>query len=207
MKIPEAYNHWSSTYDEDKNLTRDLDQVITKQSLSNLRCKSILEIGCGTGKNTSLLANIGQHVHAFDISMGMITKAKEVLSRGEVSFSIADITSPWPYQDECTDLLVCNLVLEHIENLNFVFSEASRSLVEAGHFFICELHPFRQYQGTKARFTYDQGTVEIQAFVHHFSDYLKAAEVNGLTLQGCGEWWHEEDQNLPPRLVSFLFKK
>ena len=207
MKIPEAYNHWSSTYDIDKNLTRDLDQEITKNTLRDLRCKLILEMGCGTGKNTSLLTEIGEQVHAFDISVGMITKAKEVLGRTKVSFLMADITKKWPFSNECADLLVCNLVLEHIEDLFFVFSEASRSLVEGGCFFICELHPFRQYQGTKARFTKDKGIVKIQAYVHHFSDYLKAAEVNGLTFKGCSEWSHEEDQNQLPRLVSFLFEK
>ncbi|MFC1879355.1 SAM-dependent methyltransferase, partial [Chloroflexota bacterium] len=80
-------------------------------------------------------------------------------------------------------------------------------LIEGGHFFICELHPFRQYQGTKAQFQRDQGTTEIQAFVHHISDFLEDAEVIGLTLKSCKEWWHEDDQDKPPRLVSFMFEK
>ncbi len=80
-------------------------------------------------------------------------------------------------------------------------------MVEGGRFFICELHPFRQYQGIKARFQGDQGTSEIQAFVHHISDFLEAAEKSGLTLEDFREWWHEEDQDKPPRLVSFTFEK
>ena len=62
MRIPEAYNHWSDTYDTDDNLTRDLDQVVTQDTLSDLYCKSILEVGCGTGKNTVLLAQISEQV-------------------------------------------------------------------------------------------------------------------------------------------------
>jgi malonyl-CoA O-methyltransferase len=103
--------------------------------------------------------------------------------------------------------VVCNLVLEHIENLPFIFSEACRCLVEGDRFFICELHPFRQYQGTKARFQKDQNKIEIQAFVHHISDFLAAAENKGLKLKQFREWWHEVDQGKPPRLVSFLFEK
>jgi len=207
MRVQEAYNHWSATYDTDENLTRDLDQVVTRDTLGDLQCKSILEIGCGTGKNTALLAQIGEEVHALDFSEGMLKKAKEKLGSNKVTFSVADITKQWPCADESADLVVCNLVLEHIEDLRFVFSEAFRSLVEGGRFFICELHPFRQYQGIKARFQSDQGRTEIQAFVHHISDFLEAAEENGLTLKGFREWWHEEDQNKLPRLVSFMFEK
>ena len=207
MNIPEAYDYWSSTYDTVENLTRDLDRIITRDSLADFRCRTILEIGCGTGKNTALLAKIGEQVLALDISRRMIRKAVEKLGSESITFSIADINNQWPCADGHFDLVVCNLVLEHIEGLDYVFSQAFRSLVEGGHFFVCELHPFRQYQGTKARFESKQGTYEIQAFVHHLSDYLEAAKVSGLKLQECKEWWHEQDQEEPPRLVSFMFEK
>lgn len=207
MSIQEAYNQWSATYDTDENRTRDLDHAVTRETLADLRYKSIIEIGCGTGKNTALFAQIGDRVRAFDFSEGMLKKAKQKLETDNVIFITADITKHWPCSDESTDLVACNLVLEHIDDITFVFSEAFRSLVEGGRFFICELHPFRQYQGTKARFQSSQKKIEIQAFTHHISDFLEAAEKNGLTLKKCSEWWHEADQDKPPRLVSFLFEK
>jgi len=207
MSIEKAYTKWSATYDSDRNLTRDLDERITRNTLKNLCCKSIIEIGCGTGKNTSFLSQIGEKVHAIDFSEGMIHKAKEKLQSRNVSFSIADITKRWHLKDQSADLIVCNLVLEHVENLSFIFAEAHRTLVAKGRFFISELHPFRQYEGTKANFQRDQNAIDIQAFIHHISDFLYAAEVNGLTLESFKEWWHEEDQNKPPRLVSFIFVK
>lgn len=206
MEIQKAYSDWSATYDSDRNLTRDLDQTVTKTTLANLRVESILELGCGTGKNTALLAAIGTRVFALDFSSGMIEKAKAKLDSSNVTFEIADITRRWPCENQSFDLVVCNLVLEHVQDLSFIFSEACRVLIDAGQFFVCELHPFRQYQGTVARFERTRIT-EISAFVHHLSDFTNAADVNGLTMMSIKEWWHEEDRDKPPRLVSFVFEK
>jgi ubiquinone/menaquinone biosynthesis C-methylase UbiE len=207
MNIERAYTNWSATYDLDRNLTRDLDHVVTSKTLANLRCTSVLEIGCGTGKNTALLAHIGQKVFALDFSEGMIERARKKLSHGNVMFAVADITKLWPCEDGSVDLIVCNLVLEHVHDLSWVFSEAFRVLVHGGHLFVSELHPFRQYEGKKAHFQRDQHTTEIQAFVHHISDFIGAAGDEGLSLKNIKEWWHKEDENKLPRIVSLMFKK
>lgn len=207
MKVNEAYTDWSTTYDSDRNRTRDLDQAVAQRELGELHCRAILEIGCGTGKNTQLLAEIGAQVLALDFSPGMIEKAKTKVDRANVTFELADINQGWPCKDRSFDLISCNLVLEHIEQLSFVFAEAARVLVEGGRFFVCELHPFRQYQGTQAQFQRAEVTTHISAFVHHTSDFTKAAGANGLTLVNLREWWHADDEGKPPRLISFLFKK
>ena len=207
MSIQKAYNEWSQTYDTDRNLTRDLDQEVMRETLKDLRFKSILEIGCGTGKNTTFLVQIGAHVHALDFSEGMIEKAREKVKAGSVRFAVADLTQKWPCDDKSYDLIVCNLVLEHIEDLSFIFSEASRVLAAGGRFFINELHPFRQYDGKKAVFQAGEGVTEIPAFVHHLSDFLNAGSKNGFTLVKLNERWHAEDLNKPPRIVSLLFEK
>ena len=207
MSIPSADNDWSASYDTDENLTRDLDQKVTRDTLADLKFKSILETGCGTGKNTAFLSQIGAKVHALDFSPGMIAKARAKVKAENVSFSIADLTQRWPCEDAAYDLIVCNLVLEHIEDLSFFFSEAYRVLEPGGKFLVNELHPFRQYAGKKARFSSKAGVTESPAFVHHISDFVNAASENGLTLVKLNEWWHEEDQNKPPRIVSFIFEK
>jgi len=150
---------------------------------------------------------IGAKVEAVDFSQGMIQKAREKVKAGNVSFSMMDITQPWKFAQESFDLIVCNLVLEHIEDLSFVFLEAERTLKPQGQFFINELHPFRQYDGKKARYSKGEETIEVDAFVHHISDFTNAASANGLRLTKLNEYWHEADENKLPRLVSFLFEK
>jgi ubiquinone/menaquinone biosynthesis C-methylase UbiE len=211
MTIRNAYTEWSTSYDSDRNMTRDLDHRVMRETFSQRRFTSILETGCGTGKNTSLLVQLAQRVLALDFSEGMIAQAKAKIHSNNVQFTIADLTRHWPCADHSVDLVVCNLVLEHIADLDFIFAQANRVLTAGGEFFICELHPFRQYEGKKATFAGKDGQVEIAAYVHHLSDFLNAGQAAGFTLNHLGEWWHDEDKSpdapTPPRLVSFLFEK
>jgi malonyl-CoA O-methyltransferase len=208
MSIQQAYNDWSSSYDSDANLTRDLDGSLLRKTLADLHFRSILEIGCGTGKNTTFLSAIGEDIHALDFSEGMIEKAREKVNASHVRFSVADLTQTWPCDPQAYELIVCSLVLEHIEDLSIIFSEAFRVLREGGKFVIHELHPFRQYEGKKARFQGNQGATEIPAFIHHISDFGKIASESGLRLITLDEHWHENDHpDKPPRIVSFLFEK
>jgi len=151
---------------------------------------------------------VGMSVHALDFSEGMIEKAKEKVQAGNVRFALADLTQRWPGDDQAYDLLVCSLVLEHMEDLSFIFREAARVLAPNGRFLIHELHPFRQYEGKKARFQRGQEVTEIPAYIHHISDFVNAASASGLRLVTLDERWHAQDQpGKPPRLVSFVFEK
>jgi ubiquinone/menaquinone biosynthesis C-methylase UbiE len=207
MSVQEAYNEWSATYDSDANLTRDLDAAVTREALDHFHFRSILELGCGTGKNTGFFSQIGERVTAVDFSAGMLKKAREKIESHHVLFCAADLARRWPIAAKSVDLVACNLVLEHIEDLAPVFSEASRVLAHGGRLFVDELHPFRQSEGSKARFQSGGATIEVAAFLHHISDFLGAAAEYGLALDQLRERWHAQDSGRLPRLVSLLFTK
>ena len=207
MKVQQAYSEWAATYDSDRNLTRDLDQEVMRRTFLNLRFDSVVEIGCGTGKNTQLLASIAGEVQAIDFSEAMMALAKQNLASRNVNFTVADITQTWPCHDQSANLITCNLVLEHIQDLSFIFSEAARVLVDGGQLFVSELHPFRQYLGVQARFERGEETTTIESFVHDVTEFIGAAETSRLSLESLKEWRHEEDGSKPPRLISFLFRK
>lgn len=208
MKIQDAYTDWSATYDSDRNLTRDLDRMATEDALKGRTYRNVIEMGCGTGKNTALLTRISKRIVAIDFSPGMLQKAKSKIHSENVLFVAADLTKTWPCKSDSVELIVCNLVLEHIDDLATVFLQASQALNAGGLFFISELHPFRQYQGTQAVFRNKQNEVKIAAFVHHISEFTDSALQNGFLLRTLREWWHEEDdRNKFPRLVTFMFEK
>ena len=55
--IARAYDRWSTSYDVDRNPTRDLDAVTLRRASLPVSDADVLEIGCGTGKNTEWLAS------------------------------------------------------------------------------------------------------------------------------------------------------
>jgi ubiquinone/menaquinone biosynthesis C-methylase UbiE len=207
MSVQQAYNEWSLSYDSDRNLTRDLDRRVTATCLGDERFQSILEVGCGTGKNSQLLARIGGRLAGLDFAAGMLQRARQKVVAGHVSFVVADVTQPWPCAAQTADLVTCNLVLEHVADLPFIFGQAARALAAGGRLFVCELHPFRQYAGAKATYQGREAAVEIEAFVHHVSDFLTAAGQAGLALCELREWWDGDNRQQPPRLLSLLFEK
>lgn len=203
--VQQAYNQWAATYDVAENKTRDLDQTATQTILSNIPFSDVLEWGCGTGKNTIWLAQEAKHLTAVDFSEVMMARAKEKITLDKVQFVAADITQTWPFNSAAYDLVTCNLLLEHIAQLPPVFAEAHRVLKPNGTFFISELHPFKQYTGSKARFEQGNEQIVLDCYVHHISDFFNSAVANGFRCIKLNEWFDEE-KGLP-RLITFLFEK
>jgi len=207
MSTRELYNQWSDTYDEVENKTRDLEKKAGQQMLSPIPFASVLELGCGTGKNTDWLQQRATQLLAVDLSEGMLSKARAKISSDRVRFQQADLTKPWDFVKEKVDLITCSLILEHIENLSFIFGQASNVQHDGGYVYLCELHPYKQYAGSKARFQTAEGLQVLECFVHHISDYTKAALQNGFAVTALEEWFDEDNRSNPPRLISFLFQK
>ena len=178
MTIKKSYNTWAASYDNCENKTRDLEKIVIRKTLANQNFKRVIEIGCGTGKNTEWLLGISNSLTGLDFSEKMLEKAKEKIKSPKVTFRQSDINQKWPVEEDAANLISCSLTLEHISDLNFIFGQAAKSLQENGKFYICELHPFKQYIGSKAKFETDNGVEELQVYVHHVSEYLNAASGN-----------------------------
>ena len=136
--IRSSYNQWASQYDTNLNKTRDLEAVSLRTELVGMQFRKGLEMGCGTGKNTSRLLEICESVTAIDFSEGMLSVAKQRIPADRVCFLQADIQEIWPVEDAGFDLVTFSLVLEHIENLDDIFLKASQVLIPGGMFYLGE---------------------------------------------------------------------
>lgn len=205
MHTRDAYNNWAKTYDTVDNKTRDLEEKAIRSVLDGQQYERILEIGCGTGKNTEWLAGKCSQLTGIDFSSEMLQLAKEKIKAENIRFQQADITEKWNFEN--VNLITCSLVLEHIEDISFTFQQAASVLTTGGQFYICELHPYKQLQGSRAKFEQDGNLLHLEYFIHHISEFFSSARSNGFACDDLREWFDGEDKSQTPRLVSFLFRR
>ena len=109
--VARAYDRWSRRYDDDDNTTRDLDARVVRQSPLHLAGARVLELGCGTGKNSQWIAAQARELVALDFSPGMLDVARRRVRAAHVRFVEHDITRPWPVEPASCDVVLGNLVL------------------------------------------------------------------------------------------------
>ena len=154
-----------------------------------------------------LLSEVAAQVLAIDFSEGMLEKARiKIREKKNVEFKFTDITEIWPCEDNYYDIVICSLVLEHIENIYFIFSEANRVLIESGELFINEYHPYKQYQGKRAKFQKNGKKIELEFFVHDVSEFINSGLKNNFELRRMEEYRGPNEDQIP-RLISFTFIK
>jgi ubiquinone/menaquinone biosynthesis C-methylase UbiE len=207
MEVGKAYDSWASQYDTNENKTRDLEAVAIRTLLANKHFKHCLEVGCGTGKNTEWLLTICDRIMAIDLSTGMLELAKAKIKSNKVTFDLVDISKDWDFAHPPYDLVTFSLMLEHIEDLAAIFQKLAKVTTVASLVYIGELHPFKQYAGSKARFETESGTQIVTCFNHHISDFINAAVINGFKLIQIEEQFDGGDKTQIPRILNLLFEK
>jgi ubiquinone/menaquinone biosynthesis C-methylase UbiE len=207
MSIAKSYNSWAEQYDTNENKTRDLDRKATIETLTKYDFDKVLELGCGTGKNSEWLITKANFVIGLDFSEEMLNKAKSKINSDKIRFQRADLTKKWEIENNFADLITGSLTLEHIKILDFIFNQAYKKLKAGGKFFICELHPARQYLGSKAKYETEDGIEELEVYIHHISEYLNSAKYNSFKLIEINEWFDNTPKNEIPRLISLVFEK
>ena len=204
-KIIDKYNAWAYQYDYDINPTRDLDKTVTMESLSNIDFFKVLELGCGSGKNTEWLITKADKLVGLDFSKNMLDQARKKVKTDKVTFINTDLNENWPVNDNSFDLATINLTLEHIETLDHIFNSLFMKLTQGGKCFVCELHPIKQLSGSKARFEKNGDEIALDVFYHSELEYIESAEKAGFNLIVKKEWY--DNKKTVPRLISFLFEK
>ncbi len=117
------YDDFSSSYERARgagyHALVDEIEVAAVQQLA--RGKLVLEAGCGTGLVLSRLAQVAREAHGFDLSAGMVERAR---ARG-LSVALGSVTHV-PFRANTFDLVCSFKVLAHVPQITDALAELAR---------------------------------------------------------------------------------
>jgi ubiquinone/menaquinone biosynthesis C-methylase UbiE len=188
LSLSEGYNRWSEFYDADDIPLHLLEESVVEEAMGDVTGKTILDLGCGTGRQTLRLASRGAKVTGVDQSEGMLEKAKAKDTTGAITFLHVNLDDKFPFQDDAFDWVVSFLALEHLSNLRQFFTHCRRVCRHSGSLYFTAMHPAMILRGVQARFTESSGRkVYPKGHPYQISDYLNAAVEAGLQLSKITE--------------------
>lgn len=189
MKIQTAYDLWSDYYDSEENPLIALEETRMVEFLAGLDGLEILDLGCGTGRQSIRAQQQGAAVTAIDFSEGMLNKAKAKPGASGIKFIRHDLSKKLPFRGKSFDGVISSLVLEHIPSLKEVYSEVARVCKNGAFVVNTMLHPAMNLVGLEPRFFHPVSGEEVRAASegHQISDYCNAGMLAGLRLQNIEE--------------------
>ena len=116
----------------------------TLSLLPDVKGKRVLDAGCGPGQYAEWLVEHGAVVTAVDVSPRMVKLARKRL-RGRAAVAQADLSGPLVFPDNSFDIVLCALVLDHIEDWGAAFRQFHRVLSDGGVLVFSVLHPWPEF--------------------------------------------------------------
>ena len=94
---------------------RDLDHMLASLGVSVNQGDTVLDLGCGVGRLTRVLAARAAEVWALDVSSEMLDRARELNGHlDNVRWTVGDGRSLAPLEDRSVDACVSLVVFQHI---------------------------------------------------------------------------------------------
>jgi malonyl-CoA O-methyltransferase len=183
-----GYDRWAPGYDDYDNPLIALEQPVVRALLGDPRGRTVLDVGCGTGRHALWMAERGAAVTGIDFSSGMLGQLR-AKTQATIDLVEHDFTVGLPFPDESMDLVTCCLVLEHVDDLGSVLAEMHRVCRPGGRIVLSDFHPEMLRRGYHARFREapEGPKFQMQGEAHTVSDYVMAAVSAGFSLQHVSE--------------------
>jgi len=161
----EAAKSWSNFVREGKDYYREeLNNPAAFKLIGNVKDKQVLDLACGEGYNTRILARRGAIVVGVDFSEKLIGLARreETKERLGITYCVSDVADMKELSSNRFDLVTCFMSLQDIERYEDAVSEVARVLKKNGRFVFSIPHPcFEQMVKDGeiiSRWRYEEGT-------------------------------------------------
>jgi len=138
---------WDAAADSDRvehyvgdpaTATYELESLFSRLN-GDPRGGTCVEVGCGFGRMTAVLAERFDDVVALDVSPRMLELARAAVTAPNVEFQLVSGSTLAPVADGLADVLVCYLVLQHLPRREVVagyLKEFARVLAPSGKGFV-----------------------------------------------------------------------
>ncbi len=202
-----GYDRWSAIYDDELNPLVLVEEPVVRAWVPAPAGLRIADVGCGTGRHALWLAEAGASVDAYDLSPGMLAKARDKLAARGVRFHEHALPTPLPAAHDTFDVTLLALVADHLADLHGGFSELRRVTRPEGMVIVTVLHPAMNLLGITARFTdpRDGREVRVTAYEHTYADYVTAVLRSGLVIEEIIERQADADlASRSPRAEKYL---
>jgi len=161
------------------------DEPVVAECLASREPGVALDAACGTGRFAEFLARRGHRVIGVDSSPDMLALARKRVPGAE--FHVAGLDR-LPLPDDCVDVIVCALALEHVPRLDPVLAEFARVLRPGGDLVISDVDHENITRGSVMTTRGPAGEPRIApTYRHQIGDYMRAALRNGLQVKRCEE--------------------
>ncbi len=136
QKIAKNFGSASSSYDVSARLQRFSGKHLLPW-LPNRHDLTVIDLGCGTGFFSDVLAKRYKQVIGLDLSKDMLSYTKENRDQ-HINLVNANAMS-LPFQDNCLDVIYSNLVIQWCQPLTTLLAEIKRVLKPGGIFIVSTL--------------------------------------------------------------------
>jgi ubiquinone/menaquinone biosynthesis C-methylase UbiE len=146
-----SVDSWTDFVRAGKDFYRDeMNNPAFFKLLGNVKDKKTLDLACGEGSNTRILARIGAKVVGTDFSEKMIEYARQVEEREKlgIRYIVADAADLKKLSNDSFELVTCFMALMDIEKYQKAIAEVARVLRKDGRFVFSITHPCFEWGGT-----------------------------------------------------------
>src|SRR5205085_9786990 len=167
------------------------------------RNKSVLDLACGEGYGSNLLARTAKHVVGIDSDEQTVKHAKNKYIRSNLEFRIGSITEIPINGQRVFDVIVCFEALEHVDDHEKLLSEAKRLLAPGGLFFVST--PNKTLYTDEPHFNnpYHVHELYFDEFKAELEHYFKQVKILGQRIYCNSNIWpmFPEKRTLPSEFV------
>jgi len=196
-----AYRLWAPSYDTDPNPLLALEERLLGDLLADVVCRTLIDVGCGTGRSMLRYLARGAQIFGADPSPEMLAQACK--KPGVAARLVQAEASHLPFADQIADLTVCSFALSYFHDLQRSLGELSRITKRTGRIVISDLHPGAVANGWTRSFRAGNNTYEISHAPHAIENVHAACKEVGLRIT------HEEDAGFggPERSIFVAARK